>query len=109
MKNTLTLHSPTQQLIAEFRHAVASNLVKPMPCIKGVRPSELRLRKPLERAHVLDFGFLLNVGHADAISSKMQWAVNEASRDRGLAGLLLPFPQAVFLSVTRRTAATRQV
>jgi hypothetical protein len=97
MKNSLTLDSPTQQLIAEFRHAVMLNLVKPLPCIKGIRPSELQLRKPLERAHVLDFGFLLNAGHSDAISSKAQWSVNEASRDRGLAGLLLPFPQTVFL------------
>jgi hypothetical protein len=97
MKNSLTLNSPTQQLIAEFRHAVMLNLVKPMPCIKGVRLSELRLRKPLARAHVLDFGFLLNARHPGAISSKAQWEVNEASRDRGFAGLLLPFPQTVFL------------
>jgi hypothetical protein len=97
MKNSLTLNSPTQQLIAEFRQAVALNLVKPMPFIRGVRPSQLRLLKPPARAHVLDFGFLLNQGHPDALSCKAQVTVNEASRERGAAGLLLPFPQTVFL------------
>jgi hypothetical protein len=97
MKSILALDSTTQQIIAELRRAVTLHYVTPMPFIKGVQPSELRLRKPLVRAHVLDFGFLLNPAHRDGLSSKARVAVNEASRDRGVAGLLLPFPETVFL------------
>ena len=97
MKNTLTLDSPAQLFITELRRAVTLNFVKPMPFIKGIWPSALRLMEPLTRAHVLDFGFLLNPLHRDSLRSKAQVAVNEASRDRGIAGLLLPFPQTVFL------------
>ena len=97
MINTLTLDSPAQLVIADLRRAVTLNFVKPMPVIKGIRPSELRLKEPLARAHVFDFGVLLNPVHRDSLSAKAQVAVNEASRDRGIAGLLLPFPQTVFL------------
>jgi len=58
MKNTLTLDSPAQLFITELRRAVTLNFVKPMPFIKGIWPSALRLMEPLTRAHVLDFGLM---------------------------------------------------
>ena len=97
MENTLSLHSPAFQPITELRRAVTLNQVEAMPFIKGVHPSELRLKEALAQAHVLDFGHLLDAQHGDCLSTEAAKMVNEASRDRGIEGLLLPFPRTAFL------------
>jgi hypothetical protein len=76
---------------------VTLNQVKAMPFIKGIHPSELRLKEPLAQAHALDFGHLLDAQHGDCLSTEAGKMVNEASRDRGIEGLLLPFPRTAFL------------
>jgi hypothetical protein len=97
MKSTLALGSPAFQAITELRRAVTLNQVKAMPFIEGIHPSELRLKEPLAQAHVLDFGHLLDAQHGDCLSTEAGKMVNEASRDRGIEGLLLPFPRTAFL------------
>jgi hypothetical protein len=97
MKSTLALDSLAFQAITELRRAVALNQVKAMPFIKGAHPSELRLKDALAQAHVFDFGHLLDAQHADCLSTEAAKMVNEASRDRGIEGLLLPFPRTAFL------------
>ena len=97
MKSTLALDSPAFQDITELRRVVTLNQVKAMPFIKGIHPSELRLKELLAQAHVLDFGHLLDAQHGDCLGTEAEKMVNEASRDRGIEGLLLPFPRTAFL------------
>jgi hypothetical protein len=116
MNSNLELDSPVQQAMTELRRAVTLNLVRTFPCIKSIHPSDLQLREALAQAHAYDFGYLLDPRHRDCLSPEARLMVCETSRDRGIEGLILPFPQTAFLfrnlplkTETQRSAGVLQV